>query len=175
MRVGKLTLAAPEATLRLYLQPEKLAEQLPTLRLLTRPQLEMQQAAERLLAALTPRFSADFELRAEPCWSQIGSGSLPVDRLPSYALTFTPRDARRHAGGVGRALAPPAPAGDRPPRRRPAVAGSALSGTGRGADRSAERLMIIATAGHVDHGKTTLLQAISGINADRLPEKSAAA
>lgn len=31
--------------------------------------------------------------------------------------------------------------------------------------------MIIATAGHVDHGKTTLLQAITGINADRLPEE----
>ncbi|ASM33513.1 L-seryl-tRNA(Sec) selenium transferase [Serratia marcescens] len=92
LRVGKLTLAALEATLRLYLQPEKLAEQLPTLRLLTRPQQEMQQAAERLLAALRPRFTADFDLRAEPCWSQIGSGSLPVDRLPSYALTFTPRD-----------------------------------------------------------------------------------
>ncbi|CDJ74711.1 L-seryl-tRNA(Sec) selenium transferase [Serratia marcescens] len=94
LRVGKLTLAALEATLRLYLQPEKLAEQLPTLRLLTRPQQEMQQAAERLLAALAPRFTADFDLRAEPCWSQIGSGSLPVDRLPSYALTFTPRDGR---------------------------------------------------------------------------------
>ncbi|CAI2120017.1 L-seryl-tRNA(Sec) selenium transferase [Serratia marcescens] len=94
LRVGKLTLAALEATLRLYLQPEKLAEQLPTLRLLTRPQQEMQQAAERLLAALTSRFTADFDLRAEPCWSQIGSGSLPVDRLPSYALTFTPRDGR---------------------------------------------------------------------------------
>ncbi|CAI1145032.1 L-seryl-tRNA(Sec) selenium transferase [Serratia marcescens] len=94
LRVGKLTLAALEATLRLYLQPEKLAEQLPTLRLLTRPQQEMQQAAERLLAALTPRFTADFELRTEPCWSQIGSGSLPVDRLSSFALTFTPRDGR---------------------------------------------------------------------------------
>ncbi|BEM16392.1 L-seryl-tRNA(Sec) selenium transferase [Serratia marcescens] len=94
LRVGKLTLAALEATLRLYLQPEKLAEQLPTLRLLTRPQQEMQQMAERLLAALRPRFTADFDLRAEPCWSQIGSGSLPVDRLPSYALTFTPRDGR---------------------------------------------------------------------------------
>ncbi|MFI8021082.1 L-seryl-tRNA(Sec) selenium transferase [Serratia marcescens] len=94
LRVGKLTLAALEATLQLYLQPEKLAEQLPTLRLLTRPQQEMQQAAERLLAALRPRFTADFDLRAEPCWSQIGSGSLPVDRLPSYALTFTPRDGR---------------------------------------------------------------------------------
>ncbi|AVD65431.1 L-seryl-tRNA(Sec) selenium transferase [Serratia sp. CY49633] len=102
LRVGKLTLAALEATLRLYLQPEKLAEQLPTLRLLTRPQQEMQQAAERLLAALAPRFTADFDLRAEPCWSQIGSGSLPVDRLPSYALTFTPRDGR---GATLKALA----------------------------------------------------------------------
>ncbi len=33
--------------------------------------------------------------------------------------------------------------------------------------------MIIATAGHVDHGKTTLLQAITGVNADRLPEEKA--
>ncbi|PCN66036.1 hypothetical protein A8P48_11990 [Yersinia pestis] len=31
--------------------------------------------------------------------------------------------------------------------------------------------MIIVTAGHVDHGKTTLLQAITGVNADRLPEE----
>ncbi|STL76723.1 selenocysteinyl-tRNA-specific translation factor [Escherichia coli] len=34
--------------------------------------------------------------------------------------------------------------------------------------------MIIATAGHVDHGKTTLLQAITGVNADRLPEEKKA-
>ncbi|MGL5310823.1 MAG: selenocysteine-specific translation elongation factor, partial [Plesiomonas shigelloides] len=31
--------------------------------------------------------------------------------------------------------------------------------------------MLIATAGHVDHGKTSLLQALTGINADRLPEE----
>lgn len=31
--------------------------------------------------------------------------------------------------------------------------------------------MIIATAGHVDHGKTTLIEAITGVNADRLPEE----
>ncbi|SMB24007.1 selenocysteine synthase [Serratia proteamaculans] len=94
LRVGKLTLAALEATLRLYQQPELLAQQLPTLRLLTRPQQAMQQAAERLLQVLTPQFAGHFQLRAEPCWSQIGSGSLPVDRLPSYALTFMPQDGR---------------------------------------------------------------------------------
>jgi L-seryl-tRNA(Ser) seleniumtransferase len=94
LRVGKITLAALEATLRLYQQPELLAEHLPTLRLLTRPQQQMQETAERLQSQLAPRFAGSFELRSEPCWSQIGSGSLPVDRLPSYALTFTPLDGR---------------------------------------------------------------------------------
>ena len=94
LRVGKMTLAALEATLRLYQQPELLAQQLPTLRMLTRPQQEMQAAAERLLAQLSPHYAGRFTLRAEPCWSQIGSGSLPVDRLPSYALTFMPQDGR---------------------------------------------------------------------------------
>lgn len=94
LRVGKITLAALEATLRLYQQPELLAEHLPTLRLLTRPQQQMQETAERLQSQLAPLFSGRFELRSEPCWSQIGSGSLPVDRLPSYALTFAPLDGR---------------------------------------------------------------------------------
>jgi L-seryl-tRNA(Ser) seleniumtransferase len=94
LRVGKMTLAALEATLRLYQQPELLAQQLPTLRLLTRPQQAMQGSAERLLQVLAPQFAGHFQLRAEPCWSQIGSGSLPVDRLPSYALTFAPLDGR---------------------------------------------------------------------------------
>ncbi|CAI1781771.1 L-seryl-tRNA(Sec) selenium transferase [Serratia ficaria] len=94
LRVGKITLAALEATLRLYLQPELLAQRLPTLRLLTRPPRAMQDMAERLLPALAPRYGEHFQLRAEACWSQIGSGSLPVDRLPSYALTFTPLDGR---------------------------------------------------------------------------------
>ena len=31
--------------------------------------------------------------------------------------------------------------------------------------------MIIATAGHVDHGKTKLIEAITGVNSDRLPEE----
>lgn len=40
---------------------------------------------------MTARYH-EFDLRVEACLSQIGSGSLPVDRLPGAALTFTPRD-----------------------------------------------------------------------------------
>lgn len=93
LRADKMTLAALEATLRLYLHPEKLSQALPTLRLLTRAPDAMQDQGERLLAALAPAFP-DFTVRLERCLSQIGSGSLPVDRLPSLALTFTPADGR---------------------------------------------------------------------------------
>ena len=93
LRADKMTLAALEATLRLYLHPEKLAAELPTLRLLTRQADKIRLQGERMRAALAAHY-ADFDLRVEPCLSQIGSGSLPVDRLPSAALTLTPRDGR---------------------------------------------------------------------------------
>ncbi|CAH5556785.1 L-seryl-tRNA(Sec) selenium transferase [Klebsiella oxytoca] len=93
LRADKMTLAALEATLCLYLHPEKLAAELPTLRLLTRQAEAIRQQGERIQAALAAHY-ADFDLQVEPCLSQIGSGSLPVDRLPSAALTFTPRDGR---------------------------------------------------------------------------------
>ena len=93
LRADKMTLAALEATLRLYLHPEKLAERLPTLRLLGRDAASIRAQAELLLPQVAPNYP-DFDVCIEPCQSQIGSGSLPVDRLPSEALTFTPRDGR---------------------------------------------------------------------------------
>jgi len=93
LRADKMTLAALDATLRLYLHPEKLAESLPTLRLLSRDAASIRAQAELLLPQVTAHFP-DFDVRVESCQSQIGSGSLPVDRLPSAALTLTPRDGR---------------------------------------------------------------------------------
>ncbi len=93
LRADKMTLAALDATLRLYLHPEKLADRLPVLRLLTRDAASIRAQAELLLPRIAPHYP-DFDVRIEPCQSQIGSGSLPVDRLPSEALTFTPRDGR---------------------------------------------------------------------------------
>jgi L-seryl-tRNA(Ser) seleniumtransferase len=93
LRADKMTLAALEATLRLYLHPEKLTQDLPTLRLLTRDTTAIRDLAEKLQPILAAHFP-DFHVQVEACLSQIGSGSLPVDRLPSVALTFTPQDGR---------------------------------------------------------------------------------
>ena len=98
LRVDKMTLAALEAVLRLHRNPEKLARRLTTLRLLTRPQAEIEALGRRLLEPTRRAFDgrATVELRA--CQSQIGSGSLPIDRLPSAALVVTPAVKGRGAG-----------------------------------------------------------------------------
>ena len=97
LRVGKLTLAALEPVLRLYRTPERLRERLTTLRLLTRPAAEMQAAAERLLPMLQRTLGDAYAVSAEPMFSQIGSGALPIDRLPSYGIVI--RNATGKRGG----------------------------------------------------------------------------
>jgi seryl-tRNA(sec) selenium transferase len=94
LRADKMTLASLEATLRLYLHPEQLARELPTLRLLNRNAADIEKQAQRLCSALAPHYDDAFSVAVMPCASQIGSGSLPVDRLPSAAIAFTPKDGR---------------------------------------------------------------------------------
>jgi len=86
LRLDKGRVAALEAVLRLYLDPERLRERLPTLRLLTRPEAEIAALAERMRPALQAWCDEKARVSAEPCASQVGSGSLPVDRLTSAAL-----------------------------------------------------------------------------------------
>jgi len=86
LRLDKGRIAALEAVLRLYLDPGRLRERIPTLRLLTRPAAQIAALAVRMHPALQGWCGEKAQVSAEPCASQVGSGSLPVDRLPSTAL-----------------------------------------------------------------------------------------
>lgn len=94
MRPDKLTLAALQAVLRLYGNPARLAEELPTLRWLTRDVTEIEQIATRLVS-IVQGYCEPFQVTVSHCQAQVGSGALPVDRLESAALKITRPDLRR--------------------------------------------------------------------------------
>jgi L-seryl-tRNA(Ser) seleniumtransferase len=95
LRVGKLTLAALEPTLALYRAPELLASRLTTLRLLTRSAAGIEAQAQRLLPVVQAVLGAAYGVTAAAMTSQIGSGALPVDRLPSFGLCVRKADGKR--------------------------------------------------------------------------------
>ena len=94
LRVDKIRLAAIEATLKLYRDPDRLAERLPTLRLLTRTHSEIEAQARRLLPAVAGAIGVSFTAAVCQCQSQIGSGALPLDTIPSAGFVI-----RSTAGG----------------------------------------------------------------------------
>jgi len=101
LRVGKLTLAALEPVLALYRAPDLLPERLTTLKLLTRPAAAMRELAQALLPPLQAALGAGYEVSAEPMMSQIGSGALPVDQLPSHGLAIRAAAAGRVSNALG--------------------------------------------------------------------------
>ena len=88
LRVGKLTLAALEATLRLYLNEDCLLQELPMLSCYTRTLEELQTVAEELTANLRRVFGETIRVTIGESRVQIGSGSLPVETLPSLAVVL---------------------------------------------------------------------------------------
>ena len=101
LRCDKLTLAALGAVLPLYADPDRLPEHLPTLRLLMRPAADIEATARRVAPALATWLGAVASVDVAMVQSQIGSGSLPVDLLPSFALRIALLAPKR---GAGRAL-----------------------------------------------------------------------
>jgi L-seryl-tRNA(Ser) seleniumtransferase len=100
LRVDKIRIAALEATLKLYRDPDRLARQLPTFKLLSIPKAEVEGCAQRLLQPARVSIGPLFTVEVVACESQIGSGALPLTALPSAGLAIRPVVTR----GVGRAL-----------------------------------------------------------------------
>ena len=98
LRLDKMTLAALEAILRLYRDPDRLADRLPTLRLLTRQADDIKAVAVRVLQPLQDALAGDYSVSLCACSSQIGSGSLPVERLFSHGLDIRPAKKGRGEG-----------------------------------------------------------------------------
>jgi L-seryl-tRNA(Ser) seleniumtransferase len=88
LRCGKLTIAALEATLRLYQQSTNIAEDIPTLKAFTRPLDDIQSMGERLLPVLQKALGEEFRLSLEDSTSQIGSGALPTEEIPTKIIAI---------------------------------------------------------------------------------------
>ncbi|BDM63214.1 L-seryl-tRNA(Sec) selenium transferase [Shewanella sp. NFH-SH190041] len=90
LRCDKMTLAALEATLLAYRNPETLDNELPMLRKLARPLPELTVLGQSLLAFAPRLAKLGVTLQLAACDTQVGSGSQPHLLLPSVALTFAP-------------------------------------------------------------------------------------
>lgn len=88
LRCDKMTLASLETLLKLYANPDRLAENIPSLRLLSRTQDEIRVTAESLCQPLREFFGGDTRVETKACQSQVGSGALPVESLPSYCVVI---------------------------------------------------------------------------------------
>lgn len=88
LRLDKVRLAALEATLRLYADPANLARQLPTIGSLARSAVDIESQAQRVLPVLQKGLGEAWQATVQPVRGQIGSGALPVDLLPSFAVAI---------------------------------------------------------------------------------------
>jgi L-seryl-tRNA(Ser) seleniumtransferase len=89
LRCGKLTIAALEATLRLYRQSADFASRVPTLRAFIRPLAEMEAIGRRVIPAIEEALGPGFHASLEDGSSQVGSGALPTEELPTKVIAVT--------------------------------------------------------------------------------------
>jgi len=87
-RCGKLTLAAMEATLKLFLTPERLEERHPLYRMLALKTGDLEKRARRVAGRLRKSLPAGIELAVVDGESQVGSGSVPVETIPTKLLAL---------------------------------------------------------------------------------------
>ena len=90
VRLDKVRLAALEATLKLYRDPDRLPQTLPTLRYFVRMRAEIAAVAKHLSGPIGTAVGGRFTVSVVDCASQIGSGALPLETLPSAGIAIAP-------------------------------------------------------------------------------------
>ena len=104
LRLDKIRLAALEAVLKLYRDPDRLAATLPTIRYFARQRSDLAEVASRLLQPIAMAVGDAYRVEVATCTSQIGSGALPLETLPSAGIAIAPV-GRKSAGTRLEALA----------------------------------------------------------------------
>lgn len=97
VRLDKMTLAALEATLRLYLDEERALAEVPTLRMLTMPAAEVAKRAEDLAASIREACGDAYAVSMQADVSRAGGGSLPMEDIPTTVVAL---DAKRMSATV---------------------------------------------------------------------------
>lgn len=91
LRIDKFTAATLELVLQEYLSEERAVQNIPVLRMLSEPQEKAAERAQRLCGILKEK-KLPVKTEVKPCESQIGGGSLPLERIPSMAVTIRPEN-----------------------------------------------------------------------------------
>ena len=104
LRVDKIRIAALEATLKLYRDPDRLAQTLPTLVSLARPRDEIAAQARRLAPRLQELVGGNFLVEVADCASEVGSGASPVETIASAGLAVRSRGGQRAVIALNKAL-----------------------------------------------------------------------
>jgi L-seryl-tRNA(Ser) seleniumtransferase len=108
LRCDKLTYAALEATLKIYLDPERLPERHPVLKMLTLPERKLAGRTRTFQRHLRNQLEGNCDIRVVNGHSQLGSGSLPAKNIPSKLVSLKPKSISAESLGSGlRSYNPP--------------------------------------------------------------------
>lgn len=87
-RIDKLTLAALEATLKIYDEGENVLQRIPTLRMLTEDKEILHQKAKRLMNKMQTIVGEITNIKIENSFSYVGGGAFPLEQLPTYVVSL---------------------------------------------------------------------------------------
>ncbi len=90
LRVGKLTLAGMEATLKLFLNLDKLKEDHPVYRMFSLKIEDLEKRGKKMIKRLQAELAAKAKVSLEEGGSQVGSGSVPVETIPTKLIQVKP-------------------------------------------------------------------------------------